>query len=259
MMKLNCVNLEAFLGEFTSLEQNITEVQAKNSTLELMVEDSSRVLKHSQTKERSLVQDRDSLLITVKQLQQMLEEQCNIRVENERLKNELEELKRNNEKIVEEGEAEVQRLVAEMRTEADRHQRALNAERRQSSRAVEEARREALNKMEAREAELKKLLEQKDEEIEEIRRRLRDQDRERQSELLKLQMEFGAKLARVQSSAQQQQQQHGSNLPQNIFKRKLQFLQEEKNKEVAALRQRIKELEDSQQARLKRRKVSFNI
>lgn len=43
--------------------------------------------------------------------------------------------------------------------------------------------------VEAREAELKKLLEQKDEEIEEIRRRLRDQDRERQSELLKLQME----------------------------------------------------------------------
>ena len=44
---------------------------------------------------------------------------------------------------------------------------------------------------------------------------------------------------------------------------KLQFFQEEKNKEIAALRQRIRELEENQHAavfndsRLKRRKIEF--
>lgn len=100
-----------------------------------------------------------------------------------------------------------------------------------------------------------------------MKKRLKDQERERQSELLKLQMEFGAKLARVQSTAQwsqqqQQQQQHGSQLlPQSVFKRKLMYIQEEKNKEIVALRQRIKELEESQRvggfndSRSKKRKI----
>uniref|UniRef100_A0A1A8CSK7 Coiled-coil domain containing 152 n=1 Tax=Nothobranchius kadleci TaxID=1051664 RepID=A0A1A8CSK7_NOTKA len=62
---------------------------------------------------------------------------------------------------------------------------------------------------------------------------------------------LGAKLARAQSSAQRshQQQLHGPNLlPQSVFKRKLQYFQEEKNKEILALRQRIRELETSQRA-----------
>ncbi|XP_013881422.1 coiled-coil domain-containing protein 152 [Austrofundulus limnaeus] len=66
-------------------------------------------------------------------------------------------------------------------------------------------------------------------------------------------MEFGAKLARVETSAQRQQQQqqqqlHGAMLPQSVFKRKLHFFQEEKNKEISALRQRIKELEESRRS-----------
>lgn len=43
--------------------------------------------------------------------------------------------------------------------------------------------------VEAKDAEVKKLLEGKDVEMEEMKKRLRDQERERQSELLKIQME----------------------------------------------------------------------
>lgn len=262
-MKLNCVNLEAFLEKTSSLEQSIAEVHAKNSTLELMLEASSRGLKQSQSKEKSLAEERDSLLITMNQLQQTLEHQCHIRVENETLKSDLEEEKRKNAKRAEEKEAEVQRLMAEMRAQSECHQRALEAVRCQSRRDMEEAQVQALKNVKAKEVELQKLLDQKEVEMEEMRMRLREQERDRQSELLKLQMEFGAKMARVQSSAQMtqhhQQQQHGSTMSQNIFRRKLQFLQEEKNKEVATLRQRIRELEESQLTGPKRRNVTFNI
>lgn len=43
--------------------------------------------------------------------------------------------------------------------------------------------------MEAKDAEVKELLEKRDLEVKEVKKRLKDQERERQSELLKLQME----------------------------------------------------------------------
>ncbi|XP_031133453.1 coiled-coil domain-containing protein 152 isoform X2 [Sander lucioperca] len=267
MIKLNCVNLDRFMEDFTQLEQKITEVTGKNSVLEIMLEDANRLMKFYLAKEKSVVEERDSLLVTVNRLQQTLQEQCNLRVENERLKNDMADLKQQNKRTAEDGEAELQQLASEMRTEAERHQRALETVRQQCRREVEAVHRKGFQQLEAKDAEVKNLMEKKDLDLEELRKRLKEQERERQSELLKLQMEFGAKLARVQSTAQlsqqqQQQQQHGSNLiPQSVFKRKLQFFQEEKNKEIVALRQRIKELEESQRAgnfsdsRLKKRKI----
>ncbi len=43
--------------------------------------------------------------------------------------------------------------------------------------------------MEAKDAEVKRLLEEREVELEEMKKRLKDQERQRQSELLKLQME----------------------------------------------------------------------
>ncbi|XP_034066699.1 coiled-coil domain-containing protein 152-like [Gymnodraco acuticeps] len=266
MIKFNCVLLDMLMDDFSLLEQKIAEVNGKNNIFEIMLEDASRQMKFYQTKEKSLIEERDSLLVTVNRLQQTLQEQCNLRVENERLKSEMASLKQHKERAAEDGKAELQQLIGEMRAEGERHQRELETVRQQSRREVEDARREGLHQLDAKDAEVKTLLEKKDLDLGELKKRLKDQERERQSELLKLQMEFGAKLARVQSTAQwsqqQQQQQHGSNLlPQSVFKRKLQFFQEEKNKEIAVLRQRIKELEENQRvsvfsdSRLKKRKI----
>ncbi|XP_014857355.1 PREDICTED: coiled-coil domain-containing protein 152 isoform X2 [Poecilia mexicana] len=220
MAKLNCVKLEGFMVEFGRLEQNITELNGARNLLEIRLEDSNRLVNFYVNKEQSL---RD--------------------VENKKLRMEVEDLKEENERTAEAGRSDVQLLLSQMAAAEDRHQRALEAVKQQSSREVEEAQIQAQRQMEAKDAEVQQ-------QLEEMKTRMKEQERERQSEMLKLQMEFGAKLARVQSSAQRNQQQlHGSNLlPQSVFKRKLQFFQEEKNKEIAALRQRIKELEESQGA-----------
>ncbi|KAK2818868.1 hypothetical protein Q5P01_024429 [Channa striata] len=265
MIKLNCVSLDTFLEEFTRLEQTITKVNGKNNELEIMLEDANRLVKFYLSKEKSLIEERDDLLVTVNRLQQALQEQGHLRVENERLKNNLADLEKQIERTTEDGDAEVRRLMSKTRAEEERHKRELEAVRQQCQTEVEDAQREAFSQLEAKDAKVKNLLEEKDLELEEIKKKLKDQEREKQSEVLKLQMEFGAKLARVQNTAQwsqQQQQQHSSSLlPQSIFKRKLQFIQEEKNKEVLALRQRIKELEENQRvgshdnSRLKKRKI----
>ncbi|TKS84150.1 Coiled-coil domain-containing protein 152 [Collichthys lucidus] len=243
MIKLNCVNHDTFMERFTQLEQTLSEVNGKNSMLEMKLEDANTLVKFHQSKEESLTEERDCLFVTVNKLQQTLQEQFDLRVENERLKNNMADLKQQNETIAE--------LVSKMRSEAERHKRELETVRQQCRREVEDAHRQSFTQLEAKDAEVKKLLEEKNLELEEMKKSLRGQERERQSEILKLQMEFGAKLARVQSTAQwsqqQQQQQHSSNLlPPSVFKRKLQFLQEEKNKEISSLRQRIKDLEEKQ-------------
>lgn len=51
--------------------------------------------------------------------------------------------------------------------------------------------------MEARDAELKKLLEMKDLDLEEMKERLNNQEKERQSELLQLQLEVSERLHRA--------------------------------------------------------------
>lgn len=51
--------------------------------------------------------------------------------------------------------------------------------------------------VEAKEAEVKKLLQDKDLELEEMSKRLKEQEREKQSELLKLQMEVDWELCSV--------------------------------------------------------------
>ncbi|XP_014857353.1 PREDICTED: coiled-coil domain-containing protein 152 isoform X1 [Poecilia mexicana] len=243
MAKLNCVKLEGFMVEFGRLEQNITELNGARNLLEIRLEDSNRLVNFYVNKEQSLRDEKESLLLTVDRLHQTLQEQCDLRVENKKLRMEVEDLKEENERTAEAGRSDVQLLLSQMAAAEDRHQRALEAVKQQSSREVEEAQIQAQRQMEAKDAEVQQ-------QLEEMKTRMKEQERERQSEMLKLQMEFGAKLARVQSSAQRNQQQlHGSNLlPQSVFKRKLQFFQEEKNKEIAALRQRIKELEESQGA-----------
>jgi hypothetical protein len=69
-------------------------------------------------------------------------------------------------------------------------------------------------------------------------------------------VQFDAKLARVQTKSKSYAD--ASVLPQSIYRRKLQHLQEEKNKEIAILRSTIRDLEQrlsiDKDSHLKRRR-----
>uniref|UniRef100_A0A8C6EDC3 Coiled-coil domain containing 152 n=1 Tax=Moschus moschiferus TaxID=68415 RepID=A0A8C6EDC3_MOSMO len=86
----------------------------------------------------------------------------------------------------------------------------------------------------------KELIEKKDLEISELNAKLRTQEKEKQNEMIKLQLEFDAKLARVQTKSKSYPD---SVSPHSIYKRKLQHLQEEKDKEIAVLRNTVRDLE----------------
>ncbi|EMP42409.1 hypothetical protein UY3_00346 [Chelonia mydas] len=96
--------------------------------------------------------------------------------------------------------------------------------------------------VELKEEEHKEKLEKKELTILDLTRQLRTLDKEKQNEIIKLQIEFNAKLARVQNKTTKSYP-DTTVLPQNIYRRKLQHLQEEKNKEIEILRNTIKDLE----------------
>uniref|UniRef100_A0A8C0ME29 Coiled-coil domain containing 152 n=1 Tax=Canis lupus familiaris TaxID=9615 RepID=A0A8C0ME29_CANLF len=111
-------------------------------------------------------------------------------------------------------------------------------------------------KVESNEEKHKELIEKKELEISELNAKLRTQEKEKQSEIIKLQLEFDAKLARVQTKSKPYPD--STILPQSIYRRKLQHLQEEKNKEIAVLRNTIHDLEQrlslDKDSHLKRRR-----
>uniref|UniRef100_A0A8C6AT76 Coiled-coil domain containing 152 n=2 Tax=Odontoceti TaxID=9722 RepID=A0A8C6AT76_MONMO len=111
-------------------------------------------------------------------------------------------------------------------------------------------------KVELSEEKNKELIEKKEVEISELNAKLRTQEKEKQSEIIKLQLEFDAKLARVQTKSKSYPD--STVLPHSIYRRKLQHLQEEKNKEIAVLRNTIHDLEQrlsvSKDSHFKRRR-----
>ncbi|KAF4077573.1 hypothetical protein AMELA_G00209510 [Ameiurus melas] len=250
-MKKTVVNLDKLIQDFSLLEQKITQLRGKNSILEIKLDEANRLLKWSQGKEKHLTEEKDGLLGSIKCLQNNLEQQCNLRGENEKLKNVILELKKKNEDQGAESRACVQRLQCEMRALQEQHQR-----------EMEDCAADTKRKLESKDVEMKAALDREERAIEAMRQKMKDEEKEKQSEVIKLQMEFSAKLARAQSMSvkNQLQPQASGIIPQHIFKRKLQFLQEQKNKEIEALHQRVKELEQqslctSSEPRLKRRKI----
>ncbi|NWH27173.1 CC152 protein, partial [Grus americana] len=97
-------------------------------------------------------------------------------------------------------------------------------------------------KFEIKEVEYREQREKKELEILELTRQLKIQNEEKQNEIIKLQIEFNAKLARVQNKTTKSFS-DASVLPQSIYRRKLQHLQEEKNKEIEILQNTIRDLE----------------
>ncbi|XP_025033296.1 coiled-coil domain-containing protein 152, partial [Python bivittatus] len=95
----------------------------------------------------------------------------------------------------------------------------------------------------------KQLTEKKDLEILELTKQLKAQEKEKQNEIIRLQIEFNTKLSRLQTETRKVQTTPTA-LPQNIYRRKLQHLQEEKNKEIEFLRNTIKDLEEKLDKRL---------
>ncbi|NWH68858.1 CC152 protein, partial [Geococcyx californianus] len=224
----------------------ISEINETNNLLVLQLEKCNMLLTLSQSKEESVKEECTALQNVIKGLTQTIENQCNVKDENDRLKGTIHILEEKLKACEQESKDKIEKLVIEIRKKEEDHKlelTQLNCDIRKQ--------------FEVKEEEYREQREKKELEILELTRQLKIQNEEKQNEIIKLQIEFNAKLARVQNNMTKSFS-DPSVLPQSIYRRKLQHLQEEKNKEIENLQSTIRDLEQrlnkGQDLHLKRRR-----
>ncbi|KAI1904939.1 hypothetical protein AGOR_G00010840 [Albula goreensis] len=209
MKKSAVVDLDKLIEDFSVLEQKMTDLKGKNSLLEMRLDEAKRLMTLTQTKEKYLREERDGLLLAVNTLRSTIQQQCDLRVENEKLKNSICDLERQNNSKLQKSAAHMESLKGEMEAQVAEHQK-----------EISEIQEQLQCKFEAKHLEMEEAMQKKEAELEEMRKKMKEQKREKQAEIIKLQMEFSAKMARAQSTTVKLQQPVGScPLPQNIYKR----------------------------------------
>ncbi|NXU85986.1 CC152 protein, partial [Xiphorhynchus elegans] len=231
MKKTSVVNLDKLLDDFSEIEKKISEINEANNLLIHQLEKCNRLLTLSQSKEESVKEECTTLQNVIKGLTQTIENQCNVKDENDRLKDTIHILEDKLKTCEEEYKDQIEKLMTEIKNKEEDHKleiTQLNCDIRK--------------KLEVKEMEYREQREKKELEILELTRQLKIQNEEKQNEIIKLQIEFNAKLARAQDKTTKSFS-DASVLPQSIYRRKLQHLQEEKNKEIEILRNIIRDLE----------------
>ncbi|NWX63490.1 CC152 protein, partial [Promerops cafer] len=246
MKKTSVVNLDKLLCDFSEIEKKISEINEANNLLIHQLEKCNRLLTLSQSKEESVKEECSTLQNVIKGLTQTIENQCNVKDENDRLKGTINILEDKLRACEEEYKDQIEKLMTEIKNKEEDHRleiTQLNCDIRK--------------KFEVKEMEYREEREKKEQEILDLTRQLKIQNEEKQNEIIKLQIEFNAKLARAQDKTTKSFS-DASVLPQSIYRRKLQHLQEEKNKEIEILRNTIRDLEQrlnkSQDLPFKRRR-----
>ncbi|NWT02864.1 CC152 protein, partial [Mionectes macconnelli] len=231
MKKPSVVNLDKLLDDFSEIEKKISEINEANNLLIHQLEKCNRLLTLSQSKEESVKEECTTLQNVINGLTQTIENQCNVKDENDRLKGTIHILEDKLKACEEEYKNQIEKLMTEIKNKEEDHKleiTQLNCDIRK--------------KLEVKEMEYREEREKKELEILELTRQLKIQNEEKQNEIIKLQIEFNAKLARAQDKTTRSFS-DASVLPQSIYRRKLQHLQEEKNKEIEFLRNTIRDLE----------------
>ncbi|NXW21856.1 CC152 protein, partial [Circaetus pectoralis] len=231
MKKISVVNLDKLLDNFSEIEKNISEISEANKLLVLQLEKCNRLLTLSQSKEESVKEECTTLQNVIKGLTQTIENQCNVKDENDRLKGTIHILEEKLKACELEYKDQIEKLMIEIKNKEEDHKL-----------EITQMNCDIRKKFEVKEVEYREQREKKELKILELTRQLKIQNEEKQNEIIKLQVEFNAKLARVQNKATKSYS-DASVLPQSIYRRKLQHLQEEKNKEIEILRNTIRDLE----------------
>ncbi|XP_075040187.1 coiled-coil domain-containing protein 152 [Mixophyes fleayi] len=245
--KKHCsVNLDKLLVDYSEIEKKFAEVNGKNNLLEIQLEKSSRMRKISQTKQLSSTQECAALQEVIKGLQETIGLQCNMRDENFSLKKTINILEIKLQDTTQEYKKKMDSLMNDMRIKEKDYKTQM-----QKIQCDMEA------KLLLKEEEKNSLLSKKDIEVSELTKQLRTQEKEKHCEMIKQQIEFNAKLAKIQSRNTKSHP-DANTLSQNIYRMKLLHLQEEKNKEIESLRSTIKDLErrlnSGLDSRMKRRR-----
>ncbi|XP_070563037.1 coiled-coil domain-containing protein 152-like isoform X2 [Ptychodera flava] len=225
-----------------------TDLSCENSNLELQLRVLKKQLQSSQTNEKMFIQDVERLQAMVNQLQSTLSKRCHIEEQNVELKD---KLARQEEEI---GKIK-QELDTSLREAAERIQR-VKEENKEDLENIQKATRE---KAEQDIAALMEKLKAKDQDMKGLNEELSNLKKDKHTEIVKLRLQYDAKLLSLQKQNQKTAQQKGQTgtANQEIFRKKWQHMKAESEREILSLKKTISELQkklDMQAPPYKRKK-----
>ena len=198
-------------------------------------------------------QEIDQLHRIITSLQETVNSQCNILEENEAKKCEIAKLRENI--------ASLKKSITETETEAHEKIDAINEYNKQEKEKMRVEFEEHVLKVKAS---MHKLLDERDRKLQDFVRQTSEMERDRQTDLMKMRLEFETKMQKMQkqtSSTEAQGSNASSAMVRNdILRRKLQHVQAEADKEINELKMKIANLEKTleKQQGQKKRKLSFH-
>ncbi|XP_058029267.1 coiled-coil domain-containing protein 152 [Ahaetulla prasina] len=121
MKKTSVVNLDKLLEDFSHIEMKISELHGKNHLLNLELDKTNKLMTISQSREDMAKQDCATFQNVIKGLQQTIEDQYNLRDENEKLENTVQILKEKLKTHEKEHENMVDKLIREIKNKEKEH------------------------------------------------------------------------------------------------------------------------------------------
>nr|XP_032827776.1 coiled-coil domain-containing protein 152-like [Petromyzon marinus] len=218
------------LEEFQAWEEYVCAAERSNSTLKRRLQEAEWRLSASQATESQLREESTRVQGVVHSLQKSLHRFLDVEDENEALKQRVKEKELDLVELQTHHDEELRRLNTERLVEQENHSLLLASTQQEAERRVaEEAGR------------LQEVIGQRQQEVETLARRLSDVEKQKGAKLLKLQ--YDTKIAKLQSAALLSKQRSSGASNHDIFRQKLQHLQESKDQEIAALQRQVVQLE----------------
>lgn len=232
------VDLDNIIDEFNIWQKFASSTQYENAQLQTQVESLQKLMIEAHEREKSLMDDVEQLKQLVDQLQDTLAKRCDLEDANRKLKGQLEVMQSQVEQKDREFAAKMMEKDKQLKEMGKAHNAAMvNKE----------------NELKAKGAAsciaLQHTIDEKNHQIQYLQRQMAEMDQENQAELTKIRMEYDSKLLKLQKQSSRQQQAGGSaTANQDIFRKKLQNVRAESEREITSLKHTIMELQKKQAA-----------
>lgn len=226
------VDLDNLIQEFLQWQTALRDAAHENNCFKMEIRSLTRKLETSQEAERIALEDAGKLKGIIDSLQGVLSKRCDQEEENESLKSQISKMEEKCSSLEKEHKLQISESLKNLEISEQAHRQEILKFKEET---LEQSRREI--------TELQKSLQEKADEVRQLQKKLVDTNHANHTEIVKIRLEYDAKLLKLQRSNAKAQGGQTSNANSDIFRKKLQFAKAEAQKEITSLKSKVSELE----------------
>ncbi|KAK3750531.1 hypothetical protein QZH41_018144 [Actinostola sp. cb2023] len=227
------LQLDQLIEDFTNWQNATTDLAKENISLVAQIRTLMKQIQTSQEAEKSAVEECNSLRSMVDKLQSILSKRCDFEDENQQLKEQIAQAKTTLQTLENEHKNQISEAMQEIDVSDQMHKQEI-------CRVKEELQQQNKRDMSL----LEKNIQEKDGEMRRLQKQLADMSRDKHTQIVKLRLEYDAKLLKLQkSNAAKSQSVPSAHFNSDIFRKKLQAAKCESEKDITALKEKVSQLE----------------